>query len=311
MERVRTMLCAAALAALPLSAHAADEALTLNCGQPVVYVGKVGTNPATRSVVTYNNPTSLWSVVFYLANGTPVYREAQYSVSDTTTEAVNAGPNNIAAWQGRLNSQPNLVMHASIFMDPTKQHIYYGEWLYDANRTDASGKTTMVMHSISPCNAVHIPDSVVAGNRQRQPSTPAPAPTPKPTAPPLWAEEDSIGIASVGTHVQATIGVGSYWAKMTLDTGASEMSVVDGLAQKLLANGEATPLEDGTYTLANGAQETEKRISIKTLKIGTHELRDVPAGIVSDGTMMLLPFPVLNLVGKFTIDTVSAKLIFG
>ena len=32
MERVRTMLCAAALAALPLSAHAADEALTLNPG---------------------------------------------------------------------------------------------------------------------------------------------------------------------------------------------------------------------------------------------------------------------------------------
>jgi predicted aspartyl protease len=302
MERVKTLLCAATLAVLPLSAHA-DETLSLDCGQPTIYLGKTGTNPAVRAVVSHNYESSLWSVVYYLANGTPVYRESQYTITDTTNEAIAAGPLYLAGWSGTLNRQSNLIMYAAVTMDEAKQHLYYAEWLYDTRNTDASGKPTLVMRSAAPCTTTHVPDSFTEQARR------APAPAPAPHTPAFG--EDSIGITVSGTHVAATISVGSYWAKMMIDTSASEMSVVEGLAQKLLDEGEATPLPDASFTMANGKAETERRISIKTVKIGTHELHDIAAGIVPEGSAMLLPFPVLNMVGKFTVDTVSAKLIFG
>jgi predicted aspartyl protease len=45
--------------------------------------------------------------------------------------------------------------------------------------------------------------------------------------------------------------------------------------------------------------------------IGSHVLRDVRAGVAPDGTDMLLGLPVLNKIGRFTIDSVNHKLIFG
>ena len=46
--------------------------------------------------------------------------------------------------------------------------------------------------------------------------------------------------------------------------------------------------------------------------IGDHTLIDVEAGVnPSDTGDMLLGFPVLNLFGKFTIDTNASQLTFG
>jgi hypothetical protein len=48
---------------------------------------------------------------------------------------------------------------------------------------------------------------------------------------------------------------------------------------------------------------------IHSLKIGNHVLTDVPAG-ASKGHP-LLSFTVLNMVGRFTIDTRARELILG
>ena len=52
-------------------------------------------------------------------------------------------------------------------------------------------------------------------------------------------------------------------------------------------------------------------IIIDTVTIGGHVLRDVPAGVTPDGADMVLGLPVLNQIGRFTIDSVNHKLIFG
>lgn len=281
-------------------ALAADQSLSLACGAPTQYLGKTGTNPPVRIVVSHDYANGSWSVGYTLADGTPIYRESQYSLSDATKGDIAADKHALAGWIGTLNRQPNLGMSGAVMtIDGDDQNVAYAEWLYDNNQRDANGIGKLVMHSVARCSFTHLPDAV--------------AHTPAPTVASArnTIGEDSIGLTIMGDHAQATVTVGDQWAKMTIDTGASEMSVVEGLAQKLLANGDATTADSGKVTLANGVMEDERRIVIKTVKIGNHELHDVPAGIVPDGTMMLLPFPVLNMVGRFTIDTVSSKLIFG
>ena len=98
---------------------------------------------------------------------------------------------------------------------------------------------------------------------------------------------------------------------MLIDTGANGMSVEKGLADALIAKREAHAIEPGEVLLADGQTVTEERIVIDTLSVGGRTLNNVPAGIVPDGSMMLLPFPVLNQLGSFTIDTINNRLVFG
>jgi clan AA aspartic protease (TIGR02281 family) len=98
---------------------------------------------------------------------------------------------------------------------------------------------------------------------------------------------------------------------MQIDTGATAITISDSVAKALIAKGEAEPTTDGTYMMANGAKTVGKRVVIYDVRIGAHVLRDVTAVIVPDDAGMLLPFPVLNQVGRFTIDTNNSKLIFG
>jgi predicted aspartyl protease len=51
--------------------------------------------------------------------------------------------------------------------------------------------------------------------------------------------------------------------------------------------------------------------SIGTVTVGGHVLRDVRAGVSPDGAEMLLGLPLLNQIGRFTIDSANHKLIFG
>jgi predicted aspartyl protease len=98
---------------------------------------------------------------------------------------------------------------------------------------------------------------------------------------------------------------------MLIDTGATEMLVTNTLADELVAKGDAEATSDETYILANGQTDQARRIVIHKMRIGPHVLNKIVAGVVPDSAAMLLPFPVLNLIGRFTIDTANNKLIFG
>jgi hypothetical protein len=50
-------------------------------------------------------------------------------------------------------------------------------------------------------------------------------------------------------------------------------------------------------------------LRIHSVTIGSHVLRDVVAGV--SGGDPLLGFDILNMVGRFTIDTQARELVFG
>ena len=99
---------------------------------------------------------------------------------------------------------------------------------------------------------------------------------------------------------------------MLIDTGATEMLVSNKLANQMVADGEAEERGEVSVTVADGRKINERVVVIHRMTIGRHVLREVPASVApEDDAVGLLPFSVLNRVGRFTIDTNSNKLIFG
>jgi clan AA aspartic protease (TIGR02281 family) len=134
---------------------------------------------------------------------------------------------------------------------------------------------------------------------------------PQPAAAATGAGEDSVGIVANERGALIRVDLGSHYTLMMIDTGATMMTVTDSVAKQLIDANEATSGQNKTYVLANGQSSTTKSIVIATVQLGSHKLHNVAAAVVTDGALMLLPFPVLNLMGKFTIDTANSKLVFG
>lgn len=88
-------------------------------------------------------------------------------------------------------------------------------------------------------------------------------------------------------------------------------SVGEDLASKLIAGGYVVEGDGAKVKLANGSIVNERSIIVNTMSIGRHTLYDVEAGVVKDGVTMLLGLPVLNSIGKFTIDGANQQLTFG
>jgi predicted aspartyl protease len=63
-----------------------------------------------------------------------------------------------------------------------------------------------------------------------------------------------------------------------LDTGATSLTVTEPLAERLLAQGFAHEGPGVTVMLADGSEHHGRTIIIDTVTIGSHVLRDVPAG---------------------------------
>jgi predicted aspartyl protease len=98
---------------------------------------------------------------------------------------------------------------------------------------------------------------------------------------------------------------------MVIDTGAEMMSVTNSVARSLYEKGEAETNGDYmSFRMADGSARTQQIIIVKSLTIGSHILTNVPASVVADGASMLIPFPVLNRIGKFTIDATNGTLTF-
>jgi clan AA aspartic protease (TIGR02281 family) len=114
-----------------------------------------------------------------------------------------------------------------------------------------------------------------------------------------------------GRALYAYIDIGPWPQRVLLDTGATNLTVTEPLAERLLAQGFAHEGPGGTATLADGSEREGRTVIIDSVTIGSHVLRDVRAGVTPDGADMLLGLPLLNQIGRFTIDSVNHKLIFG
>jgi predicted aspartyl protease len=115
-----------------------------------------------------------------------------------------------------------------------------------------------------------------------------------------------------GSKATVDVTLGSTIVNFTIDTGAEVMSLPKIIANGLVADGSASDVGTTSIKVADGRIIEERRIIIDRLQIGSHVLRNVVAIVPdNDDAMLLLPFTVLNQMGKFTIDTTNGRLIFG
>jgi clan AA aspartic protease (TIGR02281 family) len=158
--------------------------------------------------------------------------------------------------------------------------------------------------------------AVAAAALSLPPAPPTPVTTPAGTAPPAAnaTAADTVPIYSDrgGRGVRVDVKVGGVFVRMLIDTGSTDILISNSLAGTLVGAGDAEWLPDTDVTLADGTKIKSRNVKIHRVSIGEHTLIDVEAGVnPSDTGDMLLGFPVLNLFGKFTIDTNANQLTFG
>jgi clan AA aspartic protease (TIGR02281 family) len=108
--------------------------------------------------------------------------------------------------------------------------------------------------------------------------------------------------------IDANLGTSAY--SFQLDTGASDMTVSQTVAARLLRDAHAVSGPPETVTLADGSEHTVQSITINTVTVGTHRVSDVHATISPDSAPMLLGMGVLNRIGRFTVDAPNRQLTF-
>jgi predicted aspartyl protease len=122
---------------------------------------------------------------------------------------------------------------------------------------------------------------------------------------------NSVAVVLDGSRALAPLTVGSLSIYATVDSGCTDMTVNENIANKLVASDEASDLGTGDVTLADGSVKSMRHIRIATVTIGGHSVYGVTAMVVPDGTMMLLGYNVLRQVsGKFAINTAKSTLDF-
>ena len=100
---------------------------------------------------------------------------------------------------------------------------------------------------------------------------------------------------------------------MQVDTGANTCTIGETLANELIASGQATDLGQTSGSLATGGSYTTREISVSILVVGNHWGKDIHMTVMPTDKPPLLSLPILlsSGSGKFTVDAVKRKIIFG
>lgn len=188
---------------------------------------------------------------------------------------------------------------------------------YEAHASETETSAAVLSHNgnrvaIGVCYADHSMDTPAPTYTAPEP-TPAPTYTPPdPTPAPTYASTgDAVPFIMEHGAIKVRVNLPGYWAKMTLDTGAGMGSVTSSLADKLIADGHATEQVQQRFCMANGSCDMERVIMIDWITVGSHTVNNVRLSVTADGVEMLLGLPVLNAIGKFTIDSANHQLTFG
>jgi hypothetical protein len=146
---------------------------------------------------------------------------------------------------------------------------------------------------------------------------PAPAPDPAPapyTVPPntYQAGRDEVPFTYDNGAMFVSASIGGRPVTMQVDTGANVCTIPESLANALIASGQATEIGEGSGELANGSRIAYRRISVSMLVVGNHWGKDINMTVMPSGTPLLsLPILFSSGQGKFTVDGVNRKIIFG
>jgi clan AA aspartic protease (TIGR02281 family) len=188
--------------------------------------------------------------------------------------------------------------------------------VYEAkpNDTDISQAALFAPSATQKATGTCVADYSLDAPQQPAPTVEAstPAPPSYTAQAPSTGGPDAVGIITLGGKGAADqVQLGSTEVPMLIDTGATSILVNPSIAATLVNAGEAT-WGDATMTeVADGSKVPTRNLTIRQLRIGKHVLYNVPAMVNATDTEMLLGFPVLNQMGRFTIDTTSHLLTFG
>jgi clan AA aspartic protease (TIGR02281 family) len=131
---------------------------------------------------------------------------------------------------------------------------------------------------------------------------------------PLRGKADVVMLRSDGQSLLLDVGLGAppdeKVRTFILDTGASTMTVTSAMAAELVGSGHAEPGKAETVTYADGRPRPVQTLTIDTVRVGTHVLRDVHASVMPAGSPMLLGLDVLNAIGRFEVDAPHRTLTF-
>jgi hypothetical protein len=135
------------------------------------------------------------------------------------------------------------------------------------------------------------------------PPLPPPRPAPEPHAVPITVRDQE-------AFVDVLLGDKKF--RMLIDTGATCLYITPSVAKVLIAAGAAIDTGEKDARFADGKITVRRRLIIKKVTVGDRILSNVE-GLVhpADQGLMLVGFPILNQMGRFTIDTETKQLIFG
>jgi hypothetical protein len=297
MNRV---LSAALVAATMAGVSGAHASTYLQCTDGFHQLrGNPGRNPPVSATVARQDD-GRWSVVYVLRDGQTVMRENQYDIADK---------GNGVSWTGwRAGKQ----MRASI--EHYHGRLIYAEAVYDngekligSNYIDC-GPAPADEPDYTPTPA---PAAPIIAQAPAPPYIPPATPTvPLDPSPVALGVGDSVPFAMVHGGMEVLVDFPGWRSRMIVDTGAGMGQIQVSLADNLLASGHATELTMERFCMANGQCEMQRVVLIDTLTLGRRIVHNVRMSVVPDSVEQLLGLPILNAIGKFTIDGANRQLTF-
>jgi hypothetical protein len=127
------------------------------------------------------------------------------------------------------------------------------------------------------------------------------------------AYSESVALIHAHGTLQVPVVVnGAVSLNFTIDSGATDVSIPATVFSTLTRNGIVSPqdfLDKRLYKLADGSGEISQRFRIRSLRIGTLEVRDVIASVGDSGGLLLLGQSFLSRLKSWSIDNERQALL--
>lgn len=135
--------------------------------------------------------------------------------------------------------------------------------------------------------------------------------TPVPGPPLELGAPDSVPLEIEGDRARVKVKFGDYSIPMVIDTGATVMSVNDTISKSLIRRRLARDDGLANIAMADGSLRAMRRLLLFHFSVGRKDFYGVKAVVEPDEAEMLLPFGVIAVTGRFTIDIPAGLLTFG
>jgi clan AA aspartic protease (TIGR02281 family) len=127
------------------------------------------------------------------------------------------------------------------------------------------------------------------------------------------ASAESIPLVRDHGTLEAPVVInGKISLNFTIDSGASDVSIPENVFSSLTRTGTVLPqdfLGKRAYRLADGSTKVSQRFRIRSLRVGTLELRDVSASVVPSAGAPLLGQSFLSRLKSWSIDNERQVLV--